>query len=130
MLTESQVLLNKVAQSKISLGDALRWFHYLDTKDQRRVLDTLLMFVQQAHPSEVAVSLAIETAPTTRLVTPVVLLKTYSVEIALNKISQLPASENINTFSILLRLFQVADTFRRENECVGGCSHEWHNLIN
>ncbi|MFD8216679.1 DUF5958 family protein [Streptomyces sp. NPDC059697] len=29
-------------------------------------------------------------------------------------------------FRLLIALFAIADTLRRERYCVGGCGHEWH----
>ncbi|MHB9857430.1 DUF5958 family protein [Streptomyces sp. YIM S03343] len=34
----------------------------------------------------------------------------------------------MKSFRVLLSIFAVADTRRREMECRGTCSHAWHNL--
>ena len=60
--------------------------------------------------------------------TPVVLLKTLTLKNAINKIENLPDSELRKSFIILLTIFKMADSYRREIICKNACSHEWHNL--
>ncbi len=60
--------------------------------------------------------------------TPVVIFKTQSLKIAINKIENLPDSELSKSFVIMLSIFKTADTYRRETDCKHGCNHEWHNL--
>ncbi|WP_274506119.1 DUF5958 family protein [Streptomyces murinus] len=40
----------------------------------------------------------------------------------------LPVHELTKSFRLLVALFGVADTRRRELYCAGGCTHAWHNL--
>ncbi|MFF4433976.1 DUF5958 family protein [Streptomyces sp. NPDC001513] len=42
--------------------------------------------------------------------------------------SGLPADEHVKAFRVLLSVFAVADTRRRETYCKGACGHAWHNL--
>lgn len=128
MLTASETILNKVAQKKISIEEAISWFQQLQPIEQSQTLETLQMMVQQSHPTKEAIRSAIENAPVKQSVTPAVLLKTQSLKIALNKIAALPPTEHRYVFTVLMCVFQVADTQRRENECSGGCTHEWHNI--
>lgn len=128
MLTVSEIILNKVAQNRMPIEDAISSFQQLQPTEQRQKLETLLMMVQQSHPTEEAVRSAIENAPVKQSVTPAVLLRTQSLKIAMNKIATLPVTEHRNAFAVLMSVFQVADTIRRENECREGCTHEWHNL--
>ncbi|MFF7452543.1 DUF5958 family protein [Streptomyces sp. NPDC008132] len=40
----------------------------------------------------------------------------------------LPSAEHIKAFRVLVSVFAVADTRRRETYCKGACGHAWHNL--
>ncbi|MFJ9854460.1 DUF5958 family protein [Streptomyces sp. NPDC101150] len=40
----------------------------------------------------------------------------------------LPAAEHVKAFRVLVSVFAVADTRRRETYCKGTCGHAWHNL--
>ncbi|WP_435810147.1 DUF5958 family protein [Streptomyces mirabilis] len=42
--------------------------------------------------------------------------------------AELPSYDRARAFRLLVALFAIADTRRRERYCVGGCSHEWHQL--
>ncbi|MGW3402826.1 DUF5958 family protein [Streptomyces zhihengii] len=42
--------------------------------------------------------------------------------------SGLPATEHVKAFRVLVAVFAVADTRRRERHCKGACTHAWHNL--
>jgi hypothetical protein len=128
MLKASDVILNKVAQKRLPFEDAISWFQQLQPIERSETLAALLMMVQQSHPTEEAINSAIGNAGVKQGVTPAVLLRTQSLKIAMNKITALPTTEYKNVFTVLMSVFQVADTLRRENECNGGCTHEWHNL--
>ncbi|HYH14851.1 MAG TPA: DUF5958 family protein [Flavisolibacter sp.] len=128
MLTNEEIILNKVAQEKMSFSEAIAWFHQKPADEQQQVLELLSMIVQQTHPTVASVTKGVEYAPVKPTVTPAVVLQTSSLKVALQKILALPATENKNAFSVLLSVFKVADTLRREEQCAGGCTHEWHNL--
>ncbi|MGW7208464.1 DUF5958 family protein [Streptomyces sp. NPDC054837] len=40
----------------------------------------------------------------------------------------LPAAEHVTAFRVLVSVFAVADTRRRETYCQGACGHAWHHL--
>ncbi|MFF5547942.1 DUF5958 family protein [Streptomyces olivaceoviridis] len=40
----------------------------------------------------------------------------------------LPPAEYPNAFRVLVPVFAVADTRRRETYCKGACGHAWHHL--
>ncbi|WP_454322853.1 DUF5958 family protein [Streptomyces ambofaciens] len=40
----------------------------------------------------------------------------------------LPSAEHVKAFRVLVSVFAVADTRRRERYCKGACGHAWHNL--
>jgi hypothetical protein len=128
IMTEIEININKYAQNKLTDSEILDWFDQFDLTRQKEIRDKLIMFAQQAHPTDNLISKAIQTARIKETMTPVVLFKTKSFKIAINRIVELPDSELRKTIIILLSIFKTADTKRRETDCKNGCNHEWHNL--
>ncbi|GAB2955698.1 hypothetical protein GCM10027048_22020 [Hymenobacter coalescens] len=128
MLSYSERQINGIAQDRLSLRAGAAWFASLDEAEQESALMQLWMYIQQAHPSPEEVSQAIETAPVKLTATPLVLLRTHPLPLALRKLVNLPAQERTATFQVMMTLFRLADTRRRLTECRGSCSHEWHHL--
>ncbi|SNR78899.1 hypothetical protein SAMN06264365_105475 [Actinoplanes regularis] len=60
--------------------------------------------------------------------TPAVLIVREPINEKMGKIINLPPDEYVKSFRVLLSMFAVADTRRRETKCRGSCSHAWHNL--
>ncbi|WP_200978304.1 DUF5958 family protein [Echinicola sp. 20G] len=127
-MTEIERNINKYAQNKLNDSEILDWFSQFDLSGQKEIRDKLIMFVYHAHPSDDLIYKAIQTAPIKETMTPVVLFKTQSFKIAINRILELPDSELRKSIIILLSIFKMADTYRRETECRNGCGHEWHNI--
>ncbi|GAA2467337.1 hypothetical protein GCM10023100_19350 [Actinocorallia cavernae] len=98
MLYAHEVVLNELAQGDAPLADGVEWFERLSEGDQREVLRTLV-------------------SP------PAVMLTKWRFGMA-----ALPVHELTKSFRLLVALFGVADTRRRELYCAGGCAHAWHNL--
>jgi len=129
-MTETEINLNKFAQNLLTDRDILYWFDKFNLSEQKQIRDKLTMFIQQAHPTEAMISAGIKNANIQETMTPVVIFKTHTLKNAINKITNLHDSELRKSFIIMLSIFKSADSFRRENECKNGCSHEWHNLKN
>ncbi len=127
-MTEIEIKINKYAQNKLTYSEMLDWFEQFDLSLQKEIRDRLSMFIQQTHPTETLILKAIQSASIKETMTPVVIFKTQSLNVALNKIENLPDSELRKSFVIMLTLFKMADTYRRETDCKNGCNHEWHNL--
>ncbi|MFD3420933.1 DUF5958 family protein [Streptomyces decoyicus] len=43
--------------------------------------------------------------------------------------SALPADEHVKAFRVLVSVFSVADTRRRQAYCKGTCGHAWHSSL-
>jgi len=129
-MTEIELNINKFAQNKLTDSEIIDWFNHFDLSQQKMVCDKLAMFLQQSHPSKDLIDLGIKTAPIKDSMTPVVLFRTQTLKNAINKIEKLPDSELSKSFVVMLNIFKIADTHRRETECKNGCTHEWHNLNN
>lgn len=127
-MTEIEININKYAQNKLTYSEIMDWIEQFDLERQKEIRDKLVMFAQQAHPTDDLIIKAIQSAKIKETMTPVVLFKTKSFNIAINRIVDLPDSEMIKSIIILLSIFKTADTYRRETDCKNGCIHEWHNF--
>jgi len=127
-MTDIEININKYAQNKLTDSEIMDWFDHFDLSAQKEVRDKLIMFMQQSHPTEELISKAIQNAQIKDTMTPVVLFKTQTFKNAINKIENLPDSELRKSFVIMLSIFKIADTYRRETDCNNGCSHFWHNI--
>ncbi len=102
-------------------------FDQFDLKGQKYLRNNLIAFKPQADPTDELISKAIPTIPIKETMTPVILFKTETFEITINKIKNLADSKLRNSFVIILSIFKTADIFRREAVHKNGCNHEWHN---
>lgn len=129
MLSEDEILLNQLAQGRVAVTEGVAWFDSLVPAHQVTILTiTLPLLLQQAHPTAQDIAQALVSPLVKPTLTPVVLFKVHPFPVALRKVTALPRSEWRNAFLVLLRVFQVADTRRRQTECRAGCYHAWHNL--
>jgi len=120
--------LNEVAKGQSSLYSAVSWFESLDPGEQARILRNLVLITGQSHPLPAELSLAIEVSGLKIGATPCVLLKTHPLPTAMAKMLGLPNPENSRSFRLLLSLFSIADTRRRETVCGKDCHHPWHDI--
>ncbi|MCU0353635.1 MAG: DUF5958 family protein [Cytophagales bacterium] len=127
-MSESEILLNQIAQDKRTLEEGIEWFDNLSDELQNSALDNLLFFTMQAFPSQESIDRALQDIPTEENTTPAVIYKKNTLTTALQKIQKLPKTERKNAFVVTLSIFRAADTHRRETHCKNGCQHEWHNL--
>ena len=84
------------------------------------------VYIQQAGAIEADVPEAIEKARVKETCTPCILLQNGRLKMQLAKVLNLPSIEYLKTFFLLVSIFSVADTRRRNNQCKNGCSHWWH----
>lgn len=128
MLRPIDILINSFAQEQLDLDKLILWFDSLSTLQQREAINWTRNYLEQSHPDDEIIKAGIEQIPLKPTMTPIVLLKTKSLKIALNKIVELPDFEMKKAFVSLVTLFKVSDKVRREKWCEGKCGHDWHNL--
>ncbi len=130
MLSEGEIVINKVAQSKLTLEDGLQWFKNSDPAEYRSILAWLRLYLEQSHPDQQLIDDSLEKVPLNSTMTPIVLFKTHPYKTAAVAVCDLPDNEIEKSFITLLTLFKYADSKRREVFCKNVCTHEWHNLDN
>jgi hypothetical protein len=126
-LSPDAKMLNRVAQGRLPFSDAVKWFESLPETEQQSWLKTVALMSHQAHPRHEDVDGAIKLAELKPTFTPCVILHSaVQPEHALKRIAALPAEEHPKAFRLMFALYCIADTRRRQTDCQGGCSHEWH----
>jgi Family of unknown function (DUF5958) len=122
-------IINRAAQSPNSLEMICDWALGLDSSDRRTALQFLAGACQQAHPLPEEGKTAVGMSGLKPSFTPCVMLSAVPYpEQAVYRIAELPDDESNKSFRLLFCLFVVADTRRRETQCRGICTHEWHKL--
>ncbi|MEU2714925.1 DUF5958 family protein [Streptomyces sp. NPDC007205] len=128
-LRESSQIINETAQGIRSLGEAVDWFSSLDPIEQKEVLHELVRFSMQAHATTEDAEKGLVRSGVRPTMTPAVLIVREPILEQMGKIINLPHSESLKSFRVLLSTFTVADERRRRTECRGECSHAWHQLL-
>jgi len=129
MLSPTELLLNRIAQGHTAQAEGLLWFQSKSSAEQQAILLKLSQVCQQSHPTPQEASQAIGLSSLKASFTPCVLLRNATLpENAFQQILGLPLVEKSKSFRLLLALFTVSDTRRRQTQCKNGCSHEWHHL--
>ncbi|UUW11152.1 DUF5958 family protein [Flavobacterium plurextorum] len=133
MISPIELLINKIAQDRISFNQGLRLLLESDDFNFEDVFALLKNYIFNSIPNKVDYNTetyqrAINTIPLKQTYTSIVILKTYDTKIAFNKLSELPEAENKKTVTSLIWVFKITDTERRNTECKNGCGHFWHKL--
>ncbi|MDB9511946.1 DUF5958 family protein [Kamptonema animale CS-326] len=121
-----QITLNQIRQELISQEDAKNWFLSFPPEEQQEILLRLSYIIIQAGARDEDVSLAISQSKLRPTYTPCVLLGKGRLKEQMVKIVQLPTSEFLKAFLLLMSLFAIADARRYSEYCQDGCSHWWH----
>ncbi|OCQ91659.1 hypothetical protein BCD67_09125 [Oscillatoriales cyanobacterium USR001] len=121
-----EITINQIRQELISQEDTKNWFSSFPPQYQQEILQWLSYIVIQAGAREEDVALAIVKSKLRPTYTPCVLIGKGRLKEQLVKIVQLPTSEFMKAFLLLMSLFAIADARRYNKYCQDGCSHWWH----
>jgi hypothetical protein len=122
------VVLNELAQGVWPLAEGVTWFERSDADEQFRILCSLALYCDQADPIAKDARQSVRAAGLDPTDAPAVLIAQRCDEQQLVKIIRLPESEWTKAFRLLVTLFRMADTRRRQRSCAAGCLHAWHHL--
>ncbi|WP_326579059.1 DUF5958 family protein [Streptomyces sp. NBC_00481] len=128
-MKESERIINEVAQGFIQLDEGVSWFSALEPAQQKSVLREVVSYSMQAHATVEDGREGVVRSGVKPTANPAVMIVREPLPDRMAKIINLPHSENVKAFRVLVAAFAVADTRRRETQCKGRCGHEWHNLI-
>lgn len=130
-MTPVEIALNSLAQGFTPLSEGEEWFASHGPSDRHKILKQLNFYISQAHPKPEEVEAAIKLCGLKPSMTPCVVLAKWQTRPAkgAEALSNLPDTDHLKAFKILLTLFSVADERRRNTQCREGCTHDWHNLV-
>lgn len=127
-MSEREVFLNQLAQGLKPLSDGAAWFNGFDEPDKRSVLRELATYITQARAQPEDVSASLGASGVKPTATPAVLLAKPHLAVQLAKVANLPEPELHRAFPLFVTVLGNADARRRQQDCVGGCTHWWHQL--
>ncbi|MEV7414843.1 DUF5958 family protein [Streptomyces sp. NPDC089919] len=119
------MIVNEIAQGLRCLDDGVAWFSGLCLADRREVLQQIGGYVMQAGSTAADGRAGVARSGVKATANPSVMI---CMDPPRYGFSGLPADEHVKAFRVLVSVFAVADTRRREMYCRNACGHPWHNL--
>ncbi|MGV9887230.1 DUF5958 family protein [Streptomyces sp. NPDC003395] len=122
---KAERVVNEVAQELRTLDEGTSWFSTLSPAGRQAVLQELADYAMQAHISAADGREGVARSGVKPTANPSVMI---CMDPPRYGFAALPADEHVNAFRVLVSVFSVADTRRRQTYCKGACGHTWHNL--
>ncbi|MET7828916.1 DUF5958 family protein [Streptomyces sp. NPDC005386] len=122
---ETERVVNEIAQGLRTLDSGVGWFSGLAPKGQQEVLQEVAGYAMQAHITSADGRVGVAWSGVKPTVNPSVMI---CMDPPRYVFAGLPAAEHVTAFRVLVSVFAVADTRRRDTYCKGACGHVWHNL--
>ena len=127
-MREIELRINKLAQGIESIENGVLWFAGSDQDLRQEIIRTLDSCIFQSHPTKEDIAEGVENSCLKDTYSPYVLVLKTPFNHARQKAISMRGLDQERAFRLFLSIFAVADRRRRETECKGDCSHEWHNL--
>ncbi|CAL9279814.1 DUF5958 family protein [Streptomyces sp. SudanB182_2057] len=122
---ETERVVNEIAQGLRTLDAGVGWFSGLAPTCRQEVLREDAGYAMQAHITAADGRAGVARSGVKPTANPSVMI---CMDPPRYGFAGLPATEHVNAFRVLVSVFAVADTRRRETYCRGACGHAWHNL--
>ncbi|MFJ4771908.1 DUF5958 family protein [Streptomyces uncialis] len=122
---ETEQVANEIAQGLRTLDDGTAWFSGLSPAGRQEVLREVGGHVMQAHITAADGCAGVARSGVKPTANPSVMI---CMDPPRYGFAELPDDEHVKAFRVLVSVFAVADTRRREAECKGTCGHAWHHL--
>ncbi|MCX5166587.1 DUF5958 family protein [Streptomyces antibioticus] len=122
---EIERVVNEIAQGLRTLDDGSGWFSGLAPTRRQEVLQEVAGYAMQAHITSADGRAGVAKSGVKPTANPSVMI---CMDPPRYGFASLPANEHVKAFRVLVSVFTVADTRRRETYCKGTCGHAWHNL--
>lgn len=120
--------LNLIVQGKMIEGYIGEWFMALPAETKQAILFRIVFLCLQAGATDQDAKNAIIASGLKKTYTPCILLSVGNIKMQLSKIVNLPESEWLKAYKLIMALMKIADDRRRNTECRNGCTHWWHQL--
>ena len=127
-LSPEDIVVNQIAQEKISFAEGLIWFDDQNMHRQRKIISGLWTYLERSNAEQEQIDEAVPLIPIEPTHTSIALLKTQPFRAAVQKICSFPDNKTREAFIAMMTLFKYVDTKVRENVCKDNCEHPWHNL--
>jgi hypothetical protein len=122
---ETERVANEIAQGLRTLDAGVRWFSGLAPARRQDALRDVGHIAMQAHITAADGRAGVAISGVKPTANPCVMI---CMDPPRYGFANLPADEHVAAFRVLVSVFAVADTRRRETHCKGACRHAWHNL--
>ncbi|MGA4979287.1 DUF5958 family protein [Streptomyces cinereoruber] len=122
---EIERVANEIAQGLRTLNAGVSWFSDLAPTRQQMVLQEVAGYAMQAHIRAADGRAGVARSGVKPTANPSVMI---CMDPPRYGFAGLPSAEYVKAFRVLVSVFAVADTRRRERYCKGACGHAWHNL--
>ncbi|MFD4400963.1 DUF5958 family protein [Kitasatospora sp. NPDC058478] len=122
---EAGRVVNEVAQGLRTLDDGTTWFSALSPEGRQAVLQEVAGYAMQAHITAADGHAGVAQSGVKPTANPAVMI---CMDPPRYGFAALPSDEHIKAFRVLVSVFSVADTRRRQTYYKGACGHAWHNL--
>ncbi|MFC9339206.1 DUF5958 family protein [Streptomyces sp. NPDC057021] len=122
---EAERVVNEVVQGLRTLDEGTSWFSALSPEGRQAVLQEVTSYAMQAHITAADGREGVARSGVKPRANPSVMI---CMDPPRYGFADLPADEHVKAFRVMVSVFSVADTRRRESYCKGTCGHAWHNL--
>lgn len=122
---ETERVVNEIAQGLRTLDAGEGWFSGLAPTRRQEALQEVAGYAIQAHITAADGRAGVARSGVKPTANPSVMI---CMEPPRYGFAGLPPAEYAKAFRVLVSVFAVADTRRREMYCKGDCGHAWHNL--
>ncbi|WP_329286867.1 DUF5958 family protein [Streptomyces sp. NBC_00691] len=122
---ETGRIVNEIAQGFRTLDAGVSWFSGLVPTLQEMVLQEVAGHAMQAHITAADGHAGVARSGVKPTANPSVMI---CMDPPRYGFAGLPSDEHVKAFRVLVSVFAVTDTRRRETNCKGACRHAWHNL--
>jgi hypothetical protein len=128
MMNDIEIAINKIAQGIIPIEEGMDWFASASEEFKSEIMRTLGLCMFQSHPNEADIENGIVKSELKETYSPCVLIRKKPFNEVLQKVLNMSGLDQMRSFKLLVTVFSVADERRRNKQCIGGCTHDWHNL--
>ncbi|MFD6184785.1 DUF5958 family protein [Streptomyces goshikiensis] len=118
-------IVNGIAQGLCTLGHGMAWFTSRSPARRQEALHEAGLYAMQAHITAEDGRTGVARSGVKPTANPSVMI---CMDPPRYEFSGLPADEHVKAFRVLVSVFAVADTRRRQTYCKDTCTHAWHNL--
>ena len=123
-----ELKINRLAQGAEPIEEGDAWFNESSPEQRLEILRSLDACIGQSHPTEEDIKVGMAESGLKDTYSPCALVLQKPFNLARQKALSMEGLDQERAFKLFLFIFSVADRLRRETQCKGGCTHEWHNL--